>query len=166
MISKSSGDIKKIISWIAVVMWMAIIFLLSHQPAEVSNDLSTGVTEIIIETIEKIVPDAGIETAEFNNAVRKNAHFFAYMILGILLMNAFSRRKKASCRADIKASFAISFIYAISDEIHQMFVPGRGALVTDVLIDSTGALIGIFIYWTIKSLILRNRKKKIPGRIA
>ena len=142
---------------------MAVIFMLSHQPAVRSNELSKSVTEIIIETIEKIAPDAVIEAAELNNTVRKNAHFFAYLILGILLMNAFSRRDKIRIGFDIKVSLAVSVIYAISDELHQMFVPGRGAQITDVLIDSAGALLGIVIYALIKLLAVRHKTKKIFG---
>jgi VanZ family protein len=37
-------------------------------------------------------------------------------------------------------------LYAVSDEVHQLFVPGRGAQVTDVLIDNAGAFVGIGIY--------------------
>ncbi len=142
---------------------MAVIFLLSHQPAAESNELSKGVTEIIVETIEKIVPDSGIETVEFNNYVRKYAHFFAYLILGVLLMNAFSRRQNSRLLADIKASLLVCVIYAVSDEIHQMFVPGRGAMVTDVLIDTAGAMLGILIYALIRTMIIKAGNKKLSG---
>lgn len=80
-----------------------------------------------------------------HNFIRKNAHFFIYMFLGILIKNALST-------SDIKGFKAILFAlvvcaaYAASDEFHQYFVPGRTALVTDVFIDSTGSFIGIILY--------------------
>ena len=45
---------KKIVSWVAALLWMAVIFSLSAQPAVSSNQLSKGVTEIIVEIVEKI----------------------------------------------------------------------------------------------------------------
>lgn len=42
-------------------------------------------------------------------------------------------------------SLIIGFLYAITDELHQFFVPGRGPLFSDILIDSLGVLIGIIV---------------------
>jgi len=71
-----------------------LIFSLSAQPAEQSDGLSKKVTEVIIETVDRVVP---LETDEkptidlverFNHVVRKYAHFSAYLVLGLLIMNA------------------------------------------------------------------------------
>jgi VanZ family protein len=69
--------LNKIFSWAAVIFWMALIFYLSHQPATESNGLSTGITETIIKTVEKIAPNANFDIRSFNHMVRKNAHFIA-----------------------------------------------------------------------------------------
>ena len=50
-------------------------------------------------------------------------------------------------------------LYAASDEIHQSFVPGRGPAVTDVLLDSAGALCGILFIWLLVQAVLRRRGK-------
>lgn len=68
--------LRKILPWVLVVLWMALIFYLSHQPATESNELSTGITEIIIETVEKIAPDIDLDIGSFNHIIRKNAHFY------------------------------------------------------------------------------------------
>lgn len=47
---------------------------------------------------------------------------------------------------NITFSLAICLAYAISDEINQLFVPGRGGEVKDDIIDSDGALVGILVY--------------------
>ncbi|HOJ10348.1 MAG TPA: VanZ family protein, partial [Clostridiales bacterium] len=57
---------------------MSLIFYLSHQPAAKSNELSTGITEVIINTIETVAPQAKIEKGDLHHIVRKNAHFFYY----------------------------------------------------------------------------------------
>ncbi len=53
-------------------------------------------------------------------------------------------------------TFAICLVYATLDEIHQLFVPGRGAQVRDVFIDSAGAAVGIIVYWVIMKLKYKN----------
>lgn len=54
-------SIQKILSWTAVVLWMALIFNLSSQVAEQSDQLSTGLTKIIVKTIEKVAPDWNVD---------------------------------------------------------------------------------------------------------
>lgn len=82
---------------------------------------------------------------------RKYAHLFIYMFLGILLKNAMTYSGIYGIHG-IVIAFLICFIFAVSDEIHQLYVPGRTALVMDVVIDSIGAFIGITIYTIIDAL--------------
>lgn len=154
---------KKVILWIAVILWMAIIFSLSAQPATTSNQLSKGVTEIVIEAVEKIVPALQLEVGDYNHFVRKNAHFFAYMLLGGLVINALSAGGYRTGAANLILGGLFCVGYAISDEIHQLFVPGRGAQVLDVLIDSGGAAVGIVVYQlaVVRGYYLRSRKRVI-----
>lgn len=77
----------KILPWLLVILWMALIFYLSHQPANKSNGLSKGATEIIVETVERVAPKVDINKRSFNHIIRKNAHFFSYLVLGILVAN-------------------------------------------------------------------------------
>ncbi len=147
-----------ILSWTAVVLWLVLIFYLSSQPAEESNGLSKGVTKVIVETVEKIV-DVKEDTNMvdgFNHLVRKYAHFMSYLILGILVNNALvvSNIKENT----FKYSLIFCILYAISDEFHQLFVPGRGAQIKDVIIDSSGAFFGIWLY-----SILNKFKKVIAS---
>lgn len=135
---------RRIFSWILVVIWMGLIFSQSHKPATESNKLSKGVTEIIVETVEKINPDTDmdINVSRFNHILRKNAHFFSYLLLGILTLNALLSSGKDGYKC-IGLAFLICLLYAASDEFHQTFIPGRGGQVKDVIIDSGGALVGI-----------------------
>lgn len=147
----------KKLSWLAVFLWMALIFYLSHQPSSVSSELSSGITEFIINAAEKLVPDIGIDLRDFHYIVRKNAHFIAYFILGILSINAI-KSDKISGKHSIFLALGISVLYAMSDEFHQLFIAGRSGEVRDVFIDSSGALAGIVIY----SGVMRIRKIKKP----
>ncbi|MGY3715190.1 VanZ family protein [Sutcliffiella cohnii] len=139
------------LSWLLVVAWMVLIFTFSAQPAEQSSSLSGGIVEPIIETIETVVPAVTIDKDFFHTFIRKNAHFFAYFILGMLSLHAFRRSGVNGIKAVISA-FLLSVVYAISDEVHQLFVPGRSGEVRDVIIDSAGALIGIVIYYCLSKL--------------
>ncbi len=142
---KNKNQIIITISWIAVLIWMALIFSLSSQVREESNNLSKGVTEIVIETLEKVSPGSDIDLDRFNHIIRKNAHFFAYLVLGILVLNAMRKSGILGLRG-ILLTISICALYAISDEIHQAFVPGRGPQVKDVFIDSAGAIVGTLLY--------------------
>lgn len=149
----NSKIIMIIISWAAVLFWMLLIFYLSSQVAEQSNNLSKGVTKIIVETVEKVTPEKDFNMDTINHFVRKNAHFFAYLTLGILVLNAIRRSRMngstISGVATLAMAFGICVLYAISDEVHQLFVPGRGGQVKDILIDSSGAIVGIGLYMII-----------------
>lgn len=139
-----------IFSWAAVFLWLAFIFYLSNQPAAESNGLSKNITKVIFETIDKVIDldqsDTNIGLVEkFNHLIRKYAHFTLYLVLGILVTNAMIISGLIGYKTLIY-SLLFCIIYAISDEVHQLFVLGRSAQVTDVLIDSLGSFIGIGLY--------------------
>lgn len=144
---------KVIISWIMVILWMTLIFYFSSQVRDESNQLSTGITVIISRIIEKInIFDFKIDIKTLNHIVRKLAHFSIYFILGILIINAIRKSKYIS--------LIICILYAITDEIHQSFVPGRGPSIKDVMIDSFGALIGILLFSYISNRFTKNIVKR------
>lgn len=142
---KDKKQIILLISWTAVIFWLVLIFYLSAQPVAKSDGLSKKVTRVVVETAEKVVPRANFNLSRMNHLVRKNAHFFSYLILGILMINAMRRSGVDGPKAFI-FSYLFCVLYAISDEFHQLFVPGRGAQGKDVIIDSAGALLGIGMY--------------------
>ncbi|MEI3612385.1 VanZ family protein [Pseudogracilibacillus sp. SO30301A] len=142
-------DVKKFIFWIPVLIWMSVIFYLSHQPGSESSELSSDLAAKILYLIELIFP---VNSDYFHHFIRKSAHFIAYFILGILVVNALRIHNfKYAAYA-----FLICVLYAISDEVHQLFIPGRSGEVRDVLIDGTGAFIGIGVYFLLKKNALSS----------
>ncbi len=127
-----------VVSWTVVLLWMGVIFYLSHQPATESKALSGGVTEVVVQVVEKVAPEAEVDMHRVNHMVRKNGHFFAYLILGVLVLNAM-RRSGVNGKRSLGLAMLACVLYAISDEVHQTFVPGRGGQVGDVMLDSVGA---------------------------
>ena len=140
----------KILPWVLVVFWMGLIFFFSHQQATVSNGLSSGITEAIVEIVNMMAPDNDVilNQGSFNFIIRKSAHFGVYLVLGLLVSNGLIYSNKSKKKVIILALF-ICVLYAISDEIHQLYVPGRSGQVSDVLLDSTGSLVGILLMNTI-----------------
>lgn len=148
---------QKTLSWATVILWMGLIFHLSHQAAAASSELSTGVTEIVSAFIEKVVPNEDLDVSSIHHIIRKSAHFFIYFFLGMLVLHALNMSKGTGGKT-IGLAILICVLYAISDEVHQLFVPGRGAQVKDVLIDSAGASVGIVGYLLLSRLINIVRK--------
>lgn len=77
-----------------------------------------------------------------NKPLRKCMHASEYFVLSILIYN-FLKNLKISGWKTVIISIGISFLYACTDEFHQLFVAGRTSQFTDVLIDTLGAIIGI-----------------------
>ena len=135
---------KKIIKIILVIIWMVVIFCFSNEPATESSKRSDG---IIKNTISRIINDDRPETIEkYTKPVRKTAHFCIYLILGLLVFNCFEIDKKY-----ILYAILICLLYSITDEIHQLFVPGRSGEVLDMFIDTAGATLGIISEYKVKS---------------
>lgn len=144
-----------IIAWICVIFWMGVIFYLSHQPAMQSAQLSSGISQMIVDFIESAVPGLNVDMGGFNFYVRKYAHFTAYFILGVLTLIALM---KSDVKKAFFSAFAICVLYAMTDEIHQLFVLGRSCQLRDVFIDNAGALMGICIFILTSKLMLTRRR--------
>ena len=117
---------------------MTLIFCFSNQKADDSSSLSNSV---IKNTIGKTFNIADKDLGKFVKPVRKAAHFTIYLILGLLVLNCFSVFDKKT----IIISILICLLYAISDEVHQIFISGRSAEILDIIIDTLGASLGVFI---------------------
>ena len=83
------------------------------------------------------VPDLGTGLGTWDLVLRKIAHACEFALLGALLLRALR---------DERAAFAGGVLYAISDEVHQLFVPGRVGSPIDVAIDSVGVAVGILLW--------------------
>ena len=148
---------RKLLILLAVVFWMAIIFKLSAQPGEQSNLLSTKVTTIIVSLAKLFRPDVNVMS--LNYFIRKCAHFLAYLVLGIVMLFAMKRIGYTG-KKGVVFTLLLCISYAITDELHQAFVPGRTPKLLDVLIDSSGASLGIGIY----VLFVENRWKELKQK--
>ncbi|MBQ2253021.1 MAG: VanZ family protein [Clostridia bacterium] len=153
-------NVRRLILWTIVVLISAAIFSFSAQPASESAALSGEVTGGLYGVLRRIFP--GLRFSDWETAVavvRKLAHFFLYFSLSVSSFFAIRTDVEENRRAAL-ISFLFCFLYAVSDEVHQAFVPGRAMLVTDVFIDSAGALLGLLSAVLFLRLIERRAKRK------
>ena len=135
---------RRYLIWIIPVAIAIMIFSFSAQPGDDSAQLSDRFVDLFLYMRERMGLFPHMSDVEFINffsvLVRKSAHVTEYLLLCISLHVSFSVSGiKAGVR--ILCSFLITFGYACTDEFHQLFVPGRAGLFTDVLIDSSGAFV-------------------------
>jgi len=128
-----------------MLLWMAFIFTMSARNAtdstRDSEKIGMLVGQTLIKDFDRLPEEKQHAFAQsIDHAVRKTAHATEYAILGILALGVFCDLKKRAMWA-----FMTAALYAVTDEIHQLFVPGRSGKMTDVLIDSGGALLGILL---------------------
>lgn len=128
-----------IIKYALTIAWMMGIFFMSSEIASTSSARS----DEIVRTIQSIGVNAPADLLTFS--VRKAAHIGAYFVLGILLFNLL-KEYDLGVRKMMFISIAIAMLYACTDELHQMFVPGRSGEIRDVLIDTAGAAAGVGMY--------------------
>lgn len=136
----------KIISWLFVAVCMGVIFFLSSQTADESSLLSDEIKSLF-----------GLKAGIF--LIRKCAHFLEFTGLSVLIFNALYR----TC-GHFKPimTFLLTSAYAVSDEIHQIFVEGRACRAFDVLVDSLGAVAGIVALYVLIEIYnrLKARRRK------
>ena len=140
---------------------MLAIFLMSAQDGNESGSLSSGFLKSIIGAVlSKILPS--LTDKGFDYDIRKYAHMTEYFCLAVssflFAAELFRFRKKRLLLSPVSA-WLFSFLYACSDEFHQLFVPGRAGRFTDVMIDSVGissAVILMLLIFLINNLRLRH----------
>ena len=156
------NSVVKLLAWVPPVIIAISIFGFSSQNAEQSSGLSSKAATAIIHLAGNshiVNVNAGNEAQFIENLqypIRKCAHMTEYMIFTlsvVLALYVWNVRNKWL----YIVAFAVAVIFASTDEFHQLFVPGRSGMVRDVLIDSLGAAIGLFIVWGVRRKILKRK---------
>jgi VanZ family protein len=81
---------------------------------------------------------------------RKGAHITEYAVLAVLIRYALGPGQPGRLRGQLIVAWTLTALYAVSDEIHQSFVPGRTPAALDVAIDGAGALLGLLVQQAIR----------------
>lgn len=154
---------KKAIFTTFVALWMGVIFWFSAQPAVESSKMSHSIGKAIGEVL---VPDFKALSSEEQEAiaekidypVRKTAHAMEYAVLGGLLVLMYGSYEIIGKKGMVYGILT-GVAYAMTDEIHQLFVAGRSCQVTDVLIDSAGVIFGSIIGVLIFICTIKQRSR-------
>ena len=154
-IMENKQKTKICLNWIVVVLYLAVIFYFSSQDATKSHVTSSRLLEyldfLIVLIPEFIKKFASFVFVSAEAVLRKAAHFTEYLILALVFYKAvFASGVKWG--KSVLITFVFCLLYAVSDEVHQLFVPGRAFQITDILIDAFGASVGIGIIYVKKHI--------------
>jgi VanZ family protein len=135
--------------WLPVLVWMSLIFTASGDPGSFQHS-----SRIIAPILHWLFPHLSGEKVDLIVfAARKCAHLTEFAVLALLIWRVLRRPVKKDPRPWLwpQARLALLWVvlYAASDEFHQLFVPLREARVGDVLIDTSGGLLGLALLWVI-----------------
>lgn len=149
------------------ITWMTVIFGFSSRDAEESTVQSNSVTELLIRIFEKdydTMSDAQKQelVEKYDGIVRKIAHFGVFGVLGILTYFAAGSLRwiPEFLVKPAYVSLPCCILFAMTDEWHQMFVPGRSCQIKDVVIDSLGSFCGTLAVIAAVAMAKKIFKKK------
>ena len=149
----------KIIGITLILILMMTVFIFSNEKATESKVTSRKVTIAIVQAISgKDISDNEKLLVSVDKVVRKLAHYTLYTVGGVLIIS-FAYTMDKTQKEKILYSLAFGICFVITDEVHQLFVPGRTGRLLDVGIDTFGIITGILIFLIIKKIVgaVRNR---------
>ena len=128
-------------------IWLGVIFYNGTRQGEISQKTSKEFVEVV-STFINISPTtkdgASVTFNDFNYYVRKNAHFFQYLFLSILLCAVINQFKLYKSTKIFLLLFLFLF-FPVIDEFIQKYIPGRTSNIFDVVIDFSGGILGMLI---------------------
>ena len=145
----------KIINIVLLLVCMIGIFLFSSEDRDTSTNTSIETTKKVVSVVSNDEDTSTKIAKDYFNEVRKSAHLIEYLCLGILVINVLKDYHKINIWM-VLICIVFCMLYALSDEIHQIYVPGRSCELRDIFIDTSGSIIGIIIYSLI-NFIYRKR---------
>lgn len=153
----------RIIFSILSILCMIMIFCFSLENSDESSETSMKLTDtavhIVVDDFEDLPEKKQLtilDKATF--IIRKSAHFSLFAMLGFLVSMSVGRRKFFSITSAGVVIFC--FLYAVSDEFHQSFVPGRSCEFRDMMIDTSGAVTGMLISMVIMFIFRKISQKR------
>ena len=157
--------VRRTIFFILIIINCMTIFYFSNQVANVSSNSSGRIVNFLAQVIP-VLKNMSEEERQvvcsdvLQPIVRKTAHFSIYTLLGFFTMN-FALTFNVDKYIRGIASWGAGTLYAVTDELHQYFVPGRSCEFRDVCIDSLGVFTGIMIAILIVKIfnVLCQRKR-------
>ena len=155
---------RRIIFGILIILWMITIFCFSAQVADDSTQTSGNTIRAIMKLFPSTrnlnIEEEEIIVSKMQPIIRKFAHLSMYTIGGVIIYN-FAKTFNIVEKKKIVYSLLFGLGYAITDELHQCFVPNRSCEIRDVCIDTSGIVIGILIVILVSKILINVRNKNI-----
>jgi len=139
--------------WLPPLLWMAVIWGFSTDVGSAEHTL--GLFAWLVSTLAPWATPAQVAMA--HGVVRKLGHLTEYAILAALWFRALRADRRLRPGPSALAALGLSVAWAVTDELHQTFVPSRTPSALDVLFDSAGALLAV--------LALARRRGTAPLRV-
>ncbi len=153
--------LRRVVGLVLTIFLVVFIFLMSAQNAEVSKQTSGGVIRFVAGLIYPGFNSLGEQAqnqiiSSLQGFVRSAAHFsvFAALCFSNLIFTLTLEKLKLLMR--YLSSIIFSTLYAVSDEIHQLFIPGRAFQFSDILVDTLGIMLGAAVMYLIMKLIKKR----------
>ncbi len=137
---------------VLLVIWMIVVFMLSHQNGEESGGLSRKVANIFAR-------GDTVQAERLEPMIRKVAHMTEYAAGGMIFYGILLTYPKSSRRKKVILSLAFVIFYASTDETHQLFIDARSGSIKDVFIDTFGGILGICAMFIIETAIFTIDKR-------
>lgn len=157
---------KKVCGLLIIIFWLGVIFFFSGSDASAS----TTQTKIVINELIKLAENNSFfnfimlkltEKYSLVYSIRKLAHLTIFCVLQLIVFNVMRHNGKSILKASVYSMLAV-ILYAIFDEVHQYFIPGRSCQAKDVVIDTMGGVVGLTISYI--GIILKNIFLKILNK--
>ena len=180
-LKRKSILILRALSLLCLLAICLIAFVFSNESSQKSNDQSSSAAQSLAQAAIENYHDLSerhkaLLTDQLNTSLRKGAHAAEFALMGICAalfaltflpaepkegMQASGKKRKAlQSQALIWLAALFCLLYAVSDEVHQFFVPGRACLLSDIVLDSLSALSGILFIWGLFVALERRKNEK------
>ena len=155
-------NILRISFLILIIINSLIIFGFSSQNGEESSNLSKMIITKIANILNVKEENKTIFLDLGEKVIRKLAHFSIYTLLGIWSIS-FIYTFNIKLKYQVIITSVWGFLYALTDEFHQMFSNGRHASINDVIIDTLGVIFGlllVLLIFKVKEIIINKKLNK------
>lgn len=148
--SRKGKSFVRIILVILTLSVMVFIFQMSAMNADDSSKLSTSLGYTVGKWLVNNFDELSLEKQEefaksIEHYLRKFAHFSEYAALGFLFLMDFAEFTGLKRMKRFLAALLSGFLYAVTDELHQLLVSGRSGQISDVVLDTGGVMTGCVI---------------------
>lgn len=139
---------KTIFKVLICIVWLGLIFFNGTRQGEISQKSSKEVIKIaskFVSTPTGDIDKPGVQFSDVNFYVRKNAHFFQYLVLSVFMCAAVRHFKLYKSTKMFLLLFLL-LLFPVMDEFIQKYIPGRTSNIFDVVIDFSGGILGMLIF--------------------